>query len=128
MQWLKVGPDVSCVMSVLSSVLAQCIVFGRPFVKRFALCYRPMSVCRVCDVGVLWPNAWTDQDETWHAGIGLGPGHSVRWGPSSPKRAQPQIFSAHICCGQMAAWINMPLGMEVGLGLGEFLLDYRLKK
>jgi len=78
MQWLKVGLDVSCVMSVLSSVLAQCIVFGRPFVKQFALCYRPMPVCpvcRVCDVGVLWPNAWMDQDETWHAGIGLGPGH-----------------------------------------------------
>jgi len=65
MQWLKVGLDVSCVISVLSSVLAQCIVFGRPFVKRFALCYRRMSVCpvcRVCDVGVLWPNAWMDLD------------------------------------------------------------------
>jgi len=45
--------------------------FGRPFVKRFALCYRSvvLSVCTsVCDVGVLWPNGWTDQDETWHAG------------------------------------------------------------
>jgi len=28
----------------------------------------------------------------------------------------------------MAAWINMPLGMEVGLGLGDFVLDYRLQK
>jgi len=34
----------------------------------------------------------------------------------------------HICCGQMAAWINMPLGMEVGLGPGDFVLDYRLQK
>jgi len=24
---------------------------------------------------------------------------------------------AHICCGQMAGWINMPLGRQVGLGL-----------
>jgi len=24
--------------------------------------------CPVCDVGVLWPNGWTDQDETWRAG------------------------------------------------------------
>jgi len=24
--------------------------------------------CPVCDVGVLWPNGWTDQDETWHTG------------------------------------------------------------
>ena len=54
--------------------------------------------------------------------------HCVRWGPSSPKRAQPQIFSAHICCGQMAAWIKMPLGMEAGLGSGDFVLDYRLQK
>jgi len=23
----------------------------------------------------------------------------------------------HVCCGQTAAWIKMPLGMEVGLGL-----------
>ena len=34
----------------------------------------------------------------------------------------------HICCGQMAVWINMPLGMEVGLGPGDFVLDYRLQK
>jgi len=41
--------------------------FGRPFVKQFALCYRSvvcLSVLSVCDVGVLWPNGWTDQDET----------------------------------------------------------------
>ena len=29
-------------------------------------------------------------------------------------------FSAHICCGQMAAWIKMSLGMELGLGPGRF--------
>jgi len=42
--------------------------FGQPFVKRFALCYRtvdlPVSVLSVCDVGVLWPNGWMDEDET----------------------------------------------------------------
>ena len=32
-------------------------------------------------------------------------------------------FSAHICSGQMAAWIKMPLGMEVGLVPVDFLLD-----
>jgi len=26
------------------------------------------AVCFVCDVGVLWPNGWIDQDETWHGG------------------------------------------------------------
>ena len=29
---------------------------------------RCLSVLSVCDVGVLWPNGLTDQDETWHAG------------------------------------------------------------
>jgi len=26
------------------------------------------SCLSVCNVGVLWPNGWMDQDETWHAG------------------------------------------------------------
>jgi len=32
-------------------------------------------------------------------------------------------FSAHIRCGQMAGWIKKPLGMEVRLGPGDFVLD-----
>jgi len=41
----------------------------------------------ICDVGVLWPNGWMDQDETWHGGRPrLQP--RLRWGPSSPKEAQ----------------------------------------
>ena len=53
--------------------------------------------------------------------VGLGPGHIALDGdpaPPPPKGHSPQ-FSAHICCGQMAAWIKMPLGMEVGLGPGD---------
>ena len=42
---------------------------------------------------------------------------------SLPKGAQPSQFSARICCGQVAGWIKMPLGMEVGLGPGDFVLD-----
>jgi len=37
----------------------------------------------------------------------------------SPKRGRSPQFSAHVCCGQMAGWIKMPLGLEVGLGLGD---------
>jgi len=105
--------------------------FGRPFVQRFALCYRSvvcpvLSVClSVCDVRALWPNGWTDQDETWQAGRPRPWPHCVRWGPSSPspKGAQPPPqFSVHICCGQMAAWIKMSIGMELGLGPGDFVL------
>jgi len=40
-------------------------------------------VCPVCDVGVLWPKGWMDQDETWHAGS-LGPGHRVLDGDLAP--------------------------------------------
>jgi len=57
--------------------------------------------------------------------VGLGPGHTVldrHPAPPSPQGHSPQ-FSAHICCGQMAAWIKMPLGMELGLGPGNFVLD-----
>jgi len=78
----------------------------------------------VCNVRALWPNSCTDQDETWHAGRPWLWPHCVRWGPSSPSpnRAHPQ-FLAHICCGQMAAWIRTPLGMKLGLGPGDFVLD-----
>ena len=32
-------------------------------------------------------------------------------------------FLAHICCGQMTAWIKMSLGMELGLDPDDFVLD-----
>ena len=52
--------------------------------------------------------------------VELGPGHIALDGdPPLPKGAQRPQFSAHICCGQMAGWIKMPLGMEVGLGPGD---------
>jgi len=57
--------------------------------------------------------------------VGLGPGHIVLDGdpaPPPPKVHSPQ-FSAHICCGQIAGWIKMPLGMEVDLGPRDFVLD-----
>jgi len=67
--------------------------FRRPFVKRFALCYRTVvlsvlscPVClSVCNVGVLWPNGWMHQDATWHEGSSQPMRHCVRWGPSSPR-------------------------------------------
>jgi len=52
--------------------------------------------------------------------VGLGPSDMALDGDPSPLTkkggtASPQ-FSAHVYCGQMAGWIKMPLGMEVGLG------------
>jgi len=46
----------------------------------------------VFNVSVPWPNGWMDQDETWHGGRPRPRPHCVRWGPISPKRAQPPNF------------------------------------
>ena len=90
------------------------------------ICYRTvvLSDCPVCDVGALWPNGWTDQHETCYGGRPQPSGLCVRWGPSPLlKKGRTPEFSAHVYCGQTAAWIKMPLGMEVGLGPGDFVLD-----
>jgi len=53
-------------------------------------CPTCLSVCLSgCDIAVLWPYGWTDKDETWHRGRLWPRSHCVRWGPSSPKGAQP---------------------------------------
>ena len=96
--------------------IGRTLIFGQPFVKRFALWYRSV-VCPVCSVRALWPNGWTDQDETWHAGRPRPCPHCVRWGPSCPQ------FSTNVYSGQTAGWIKMPFGTEVGLSLGDIVLD-----
>ena len=55
--------------------------------------------------------------------LGTQVGHIVTDGDPAtppPKRHSPQ-FSAHNCCGQMAAWIKMPLGTDVGLHTGDYV-------
>ena len=58
--------------------------------------------------------------------VALGPGHKIVLdgdpAPPHPKGQSPPKFSAHICCGKMAGRIKMLLGMEVGLGPGDFML------
>ena len=50
--------------------------------------------------------------------------HCVRWVPSSPPlKGHSPPFLAHVCCGLTAGWTKMQLGMEIGLGLGDFVLD-----
>ena len=69
---------------------------------------------------LLWPNSWMQEDATWYGGRRL----CVTWGPSSSlpkKRGLSPQFSAHVYCGQTAAWTKMPLGVEVGLGPGDFV-------
>ena len=88
-----------------------------------------LSVCpdlSVCNVGVLWPNGWMDQDVTWCGRRPRPRPHCVRWRPSSPllKSGTVAHFSAHIYCGQTAGWTEMPLGTHVGLGPGDIVLDW----
>jgi len=95
-------------------------ITAQPSVKRFALCYWPLS-CSVCNVGVLWPNGWMDQDETWHRGRPRGPGHIVLDGdPAPPKGHRSPNFRP---MSVVTKWIKMPLGMEVDLSPGHFVLD-----
>ena len=63
---------------------------------------------------LLWPNGWTDQDGTWHGGRPWSSPHCATWGHSSPTQ-----FSPHLYCGQTAGCIKVPLGMDVGLSLGD---------
>ena len=103
-------------------VVTLCTLFGRPFVKRFALCYQDVvcPVCPVClsclsvtlvycgqTVGCIKIKLSTQ--------VGLGLGHIVLDGdPSSPPpEGIASQFSAHICCGQTAGLIRMPLGTKV---------------
>jgi len=54
-----------------------------------------LSVLSVCNVGVLWPNGWMDQDETWHAGRPRPRPHCVRWGPSSPSTKNVPVSASY---------------------------------
>jgi len=73
--------------------------------KWFALSYRTVVCLSVCNVVVLWPNGWMDQDKTLHAGRPRPWPHCVRWGPSSPSPRErgtagcSPLFLAHLYCG-----------------------------
>ena len=73
---------------------------------------------------VLWPDGCMDQDATWHGNRSLPRPHYARWGTiSPPQNGRSPQFSAHICCGQMAKRIKMPLDMQVGLIPSDIVLD-----
>jgi len=63
------------------------------------------------------------QDATWCGGRPRPWPHCVWWGPSCPQMGHKPQFLTHVCCGQMAGWIKMLLGTEVGLGQGDIVLD-----
>jgi len=75
---------------------------------------------------LLSPNGWMHQDATCHGGRPQPSRLCVRWGPSlpSPKRAYSPQFSANVGCGQTTEWTKMTLGMDTGLGPGDFVFDW----
>jgi len=88
-----------------------------PQKKGTATSFRPMSVVA----------KWLDGLRCHWTGYGGGPRPRrlfVRWAaPSRIKGTAPTQFLVHVCCGQMAGWTKMPLGMEVGLSPGHIVLD-----
>ena len=59
----------------------------------------------------------------WYRG-NLGPSDiMLDGGPSSSGNGaqQPPPLLAHVYCGQTAGWIKIPLGTDVGLGIGDVL-------
>jgi len=74
---------------------------------------------------LLWPNGWMHQDATWYGGRPQPRRLCVRWGPSCPSQkggAAPNFRFMSIVAKRLDG-SKMPLGMEVGLGPGDIVLD-----
>jgi len=72
-------------------------------------------------IGSLWNFAWKQASALATLCQILGP--SSELGPSPKGRSPHPQFLAHVCCGQTAGWIKIPLGMEVSLGPGDIVLN-----
>jgi len=118
------GQTVGCIKMPLS------IELGRPQPRRLSVRWGPALLPRKGaeppDFGpiLLRPNGWMNQDATWYGGRPQPRRLCVGWGSNPPQigGGAPQ-FSAHVHCGQTAAWIKMPLGVKVGLDPGHIVVD-----
>jgi len=86
-------------------------VFGPPFVKRFALCYRTVVCVSVCLSVTL---VYCGQMLGWiklklGVKVGLGPGHIVLDGDPAPPTetgtVAPPLFG-HVYCGQTVTHLS----------------------
>jgi len=77
---------------------ACCCLFGRPFVKRFALYYRSVVYLTVLSVTLVYCGrtvGWIKKKLKLGMEVGLGPGHIVSDGdPAPPKRGTVPNFRA----------------------------------
>jgi len=78
----------------------------------FTLRYRT-TVLSVCNISVLRPNGWMDQDATWYEGRPRPMRHCIKWGPSyrTWKRAQQPHFSTHVYCGETVTHLSNCWGL-----------------
>ena len=90
------------------TISSEHLVFGRPFVERFALshgtfvCLSVLSCLSVCNVGGLWPNSYIDYRMPLDMQVGLVPGDVVLDGNPAPppeRGTAAPLFSAHVYCG-----------------------------
>jgi len=85
-------------------------VFGQPLqVTVHPVLWDHCPACPFCNISVLWPDVWMDQDATWYRGRPRLRQHFVRMGPSSPPMERDTVaarFSAHVYCGQMVAHLS----------------------
>jgi len=102
---------ISAALGVLDIAL-RLSVFGRPFVKRFALCYRTvvcLPVLSVLSVTLVYCGQTVGWIRMPHGiEVGIGPGHIVLDGDPAPQKvgtAAPR-FSAHVYCGQTVAHLS----------------------
>jgi len=85
-------------------IIVAFYVFGRPFIKRFAQCYRTVVLLSVLSVTLVYCGQTVGRIKMkLGLQVGLGPGHIVLDGdrPPPPKKgAHPQFF------GPCSLWPN----------------------
>ena len=90
-------------MAAVIKVVIGCFLEVHTFSCLIFRCTWQQQRCRHC----CWSHSWhTRASRLWCSHILL-------------QKVSTISCSAHICCGQMAAWIKMPLRMEVGLSPGD---------
>ena len=115
------------------------LIFGPPFVKRFALCNRTvvcLSVCLSCPaLSCLSAMLVYCGQTVWRIKMklgrqaGLGPGHTALewWGPSPlPQRGTAPNFRPISVAAKWLHGSRCHFGMELGLGPGDFVLGGNL--
>ena len=72
---------------------------------------------------ILRPNGCMDPDGTLYGGRPRDLRDIVLDGDRARRGELGPQFLANVRCGQTAGWTQMSLGMEIGLGPGDFVLD-----